>query len=361
MKASKLDDPDHVAKHDPEGMLDAVSEFPEWWADSWAAGQETTVDVPDAPGLLVVAGMGGSGITGDVVRVAAEPGAAFPVLVVKDYEVPACIDDDTLVVAVSYSGNTEETLTAAAQAADRGATLMTVTSGGKLAEAAEKHGWSRVEVPPDLQPRAALPHLAGRTLGALVGARTLKIPEPETAGLATHRDEWVGDRPLEENPAKSWAHAIHEAHPVAYGSGAQAVAALRFKCQLNENSKMFARHEVLPEANHNDLVPWGLERNAADAILCSFRSPAESQAIRTRFSHLEAAAAEIGVESLGFTPEAGERVGGLLESVMFGDFVSVYTAALRRVDPTPVAAIAGLKDRLAADGSAKAAAARLGL
>lgn len=361
MARANLDDATTMNEHDPEGMLDAVRRFPEWWAESFAAGKETGLDLPTDPSMLVVAGMGGSGITGDVVRVAAEPNATFPVLVVKEYDLPACVDEDAIVVAVSYSGNTEETLTAASQAADRGATTAVVTSGGTLAKAAAKHGWGRVEVPADLQPRAALPHLAGRTLGALAGAGTLRIPDPETSGLASRRDEWDATVAFEDNPAKTWAEAIHRAYPVAYGWGPQAVAAMRFKCQLNENSKMFARHETLPEANHNDLVPWGLAENADDVLLSVFRSPAEPQAVQTRFAHLEAAATEIGVDTLGFTPDAPDAVGGLLESILFGDFVSVYTALMRGVDPSPVAAIAGLKDRLAAEGSAKAAAARLGL
>ncbi len=359
--AATLDDTQTIGKHDPGGMLDAVAQFPQWWAESYAAGKETAIDVPESPSMLVVAGMGGSGITGDVVRVAAEPNAPFPVLVVKDYDMPACVAEDALVMAVSYSGETEETLTAVSQAADRDAAVVAVTSGGTLGRAAEKHGWPHVEVPAGLQPRAALPHLAGRTLGALAGAGTLRIPDPETGGLGVRRAEWNGDVSFEENPAKAWAETVHQARPVAYGWGPQAVAAIRFKCQLNENSKMFARHETLPESNHNDLVPWGLRQNADGVLLAAFRSPAEPSAVQTRFAHLEAAATEIGAETLGFTPEAADPVGGLLESILFGDFVSVYAAVLRGVDPTPVAAIAGLKNRLAAEGSAKAAAARLGL
>jgi len=282
---------------------------------------------------------------------------AAPYHVVRGYELPAWVSDATLVVAVSYSGNTEETLSCVGRALPRGCRPVCVASGGRLAELARERELPLVEVPAGLQPRASLGYLAAPVAAAV-----------EAAGLAGDFDEQVAEaievtRDLateltpdvheDANQAKQIARRVFGRLPLIYGAGVTAPAARRWKGQLNENAKTPAFFNELPELDHNEIAGW--ETNvaaAAQAFLVLLDDPRGDERLRLRMALTGTIVAPriagvARVTSRGLLPLA--RV---LSSVSVGDFTSLYLALLYGVDPAPVAAIEGLKARLAAEGGA---------
>lgn len=329
-------------------MLGAV----EGWADQWetacaAVGRVAPIEGPfDA---VVVCGMGGSGIAGDVVRALLEPALPIPIRLVRGHEIPGFVNERTLVAALSYSGNTSETLACFDAAVERNATIVAVTAGGALAERAQNAGAIVCsDLPAGLMPRAALPSLVV-PLAIAVG----RAGVADTSGLlelgasAAHRcvDAWGRDVPVERNLAKRIALSIGDRFPIVWGTeGTQTVAAMRWKCQLAENAKLPAIMSVLPELGHNDIVGVHAGHPAiAQAILLALRVEGGHPAQEARLK----AALDIAGRSVGHvevvTIDSLSPAERLIESLVLGDFVSVYNAILRGVDPGPIEAIDQLK------------------
>jgi glucose/mannose-6-phosphate isomerase len=323
-------------------MLELVLELPAQLR--WAAGMETPAS--PAADAAIVAGMGGSGISGDAAAVvAAEAGRR--VAVHKSYGLPAWAREE-LIVAVSHSGNTEETNSAIDEALARSLALMGVTTGGRVAERSGTDGFDLVTVPPGPQPRAAFGYLAGAVLRVLEGAG---VVPPQSAALAEAADvvEAVleGDGPA---MAEEIADALLGRFAVIYGGvGAAEVAANRWKTQINENSKAPAAWIPMPEGNHNDIVGWTAHPDlSADAVATVFLHDSGDHprtTLRGRFTE-ELMAPMVPtaavIESRGTSP-----VARLFSLVAIGDLVSVALTERSGVDPMPVDVIQDLKARLA--------------
>jgi glucose/mannose-6-phosphate isomerase len=340
---SVLDDVQRRREVDPEDALHDVEDTDgQWRAAADIADVRADLDGVDA---VVVAGMGGSGIAGDVAAALAADRLDVPVVVHKAYGLPAWATARTLVAAVSHSGGTEETLSAAAEALDRRARLLAICSGGPLADLGEERSFPVVRVPAGGQPRHSLGWLAVPLLAALGLADGLG----EAVDVLHRLGEAQGrDVPADRNPAKRLGALLAAgALPVAYGTaGLAGVAALRLRCQLNENAKLPALSAVVPELCHNDVVGW--ERDPApDRGLVWLRDPAGEHARDARRAEiLEGLLAPrvswtATVRSAGGGPLA--RLASLLLQV---DLASVYAAHARGVDPTPVASIDRLKSEL---------------
>ncbi|MDR7439116.1 MAG: bifunctional phosphoglucose/phosphomannose isomerase [Armatimonadota bacterium] len=354
MGRTLLDDRDRCRALDPRSMVDLVVQLGETLREGYRIGKE--VSLPEAPEVeqVVVLGMGGSGIGGDLLRGLLYDRADIPVAVVKDYTVPRWVGPRTLVFACSYSGNTEETLAAYEAAGQAGAVRVAITSGGVLYERARSEGVPVVRVPSGFPPRAALGYLFAPLLAVL--ERWGVIPQQEAAVaevasvLAALAREWGPDRPEAENPAKQLARTLAGRIPVIYAlSRFTEPAALRWKTQLNENSKMFAIHNVFPELNHNETVGWALagqpERVLVVVVLRDWEDP-------PRLVQRLEITREIAFHRAGGYHEVWSRGDGplsrLTSLVLFGDLVSVYLAYLNDVDPYPVVVIDELKRRLEA-------------
>jgi glucose/mannose-6-phosphate isomerase len=309
------------------------------------------------PDGVVVCGMGGSAIGADVVG-ACLSDLPVPYRVVRGYELPAWVTARTLVVAVSYSGNTEETLACVERALPRGCRPVCVASGGRLAELAARHGLPLVAVPAGLQPRASIGCLA-TPVGACL----------EAAGLAPGFDEQVAEAievtadlaaelapDIDEaaNDAKRIARSLFGRLPVVYGAGVTAPAARRWKGQLNENAKTPAFFNELPELDHNELAGYATNPAVAgNVVLVLLDDPAGDPRLRRRLALTAtivgpSVAGVLRVDARGVLPLA--RV---LSSAYVGDFASLYLAVLYGVDPAPVTAIEDFKAHLA--GAAGAA------
>ena len=342
----RLDDPAAIATVDQSGMLDIV----EQWGAQWERSIAISATLPQIAGSfdhVLVCGMGGSGIAGDVARVLTEQMATSPVHLVRGHKLPAYVGAKTLVICVSYSGNTAETLACYDDARRRGCMIAVVTSGGTLSERAREHGVMAIDsLPPGLMPRSALALLVVPVLqiferARVCGTSSLLKEGLEISGACVER--WKRDVPESRNMAKQIASAIGSRIPIVWGTeGPQQAAATRWKNQLSENAKLPAISAMLPELCHNDIVSLYHGHDAIQgAILIALRSAHEQTKDEVRLN----AAIEVARQGVGAVQIVTSE--SLIEALVLGDFVSVYTAIGRGVDPTPIEAIRLLKAAVA--------------
>lgn len=344
-------------------VFHAMSTYVKDYKEAFAAARKAAVPRVDELDHIVLAGMGGSGIGAELAAGLAQDSATRPLLLLKDYRLPRFAGKKTLVIATSYSGETEETLACLAEARERGAKIAGITSGGAVAAFLKRHGLPQYAAPAERQPRAALPFLFGGVAGMLsaAGINAFELT-PEEENLLQNRHVRLQPRLAgTDDEALKYAQQLRNAAPTIYGQGHLAAVAVRWKCQLNENSKIFARAEVLPEANHNDLVAWAHGPRRESDLLVTLRRPDEPREVRTRFEFLTETARKAGFPTIPVQAACRTPLGQCLELLMVGDYASVYTAVLRGVDPTPVNVIGDLKKRLAQTGLAEDAKKRLGV
>jgi glucose/mannose-6-phosphate isomerase len=354
--AAALDDGDALARLDSEDVLGAVERFAEQCLEGWDVGRAATA-LPDATDVdsVVVLGMGGSGVSGDVVASVVEPRLPVPLRTIKGYgPLPEWVGRNTLVFAVSYSGSTEETLAALEDARERGARVVTVSSGGPLADAAQLNGFAQVRIPAGLQPRASLGYLTMPILAVL--ERVELIPPldedvDEAAAVLGRLAEEVGrDAPTATNPAKLLSARLHERVPIVYGAeGLTATAAYRFKCDLNEYAKTPAYWHFFPELDHNEIVGWNrlsdLTSQRFVAVLLRDSIEHERIALRVDITRrlIDARVADVvTLRAQGRAPLAR-----LLSLVFVTQMAAIYLGVLYGVDPGPVEVIQALKSQLA--------------
>lgn len=345
----KVEDTAALRDRDPQRMLDLISRFPRMCEEAW--GLIATAPIPPMrPDAVVALGMGGSGIGGDLLRAYLFDEARLPVAAVKEYRLPAFVGPSTLVFACSYSGNTEETLSAYEEAAARGAACVVVTSGGDLLERARRRGHPAVVIPAGIPPRAALPYLVLPLLALLARAGVLRPLEDELAEAVSVLRQIVAAESPEPPHGEAWrlATAMRGRIPVIYSATPfLEPVAQRWKDQINENAKAFAVWNTFPELNHNETVGWGLDEDLARSlhviILRDSREP-DRLAQRVSITRELAFARAAGVDEVRARGEG--KLARLLSVILVGDFVSWYLAVLRGVDPTPVAVIDELKRRL---------------
>jgi len=337
---------------DSQGMLDAVTALPEQVEAALTAGRDLE-NLPEHDDVeqVVVLGMGGSGIAGEVLTSAAGPFLPVPVLVFRSYHVPAFVGEGTLVFAISFSGDTEETIEAATEAALSGARVVAVTQGGELGRLAESWGAPIIRVPDDIpQPRAGIGAMAIPPLAVL-----------ERIGLFPGASFWVNaaveslkirrDQLLQPgNEAEVLARRIGRTIPLVYGGGGLGgVAAHRWKTQMNENAKVPAFWNTQPEICHNEVAGWGqhgdLTRQAMTVV--GLRHDFEHPQVMHRFELTYRLLEEV-VSSVQQVRAEGEgELAQLLDLIMVGDFTSVRLALQEGVDPGPVPAIDEIKAALA--------------
>lgn len=351
-----LDDPALLAERDPGGMLAMVAGLPAQLARAPEARDAFRAAHPD-PGVpagvtsVLVCGMGGSAIGGDMAAAWAAP-QGVRVAVHRGYGLPAWVDRRTLLVFSSYSGNTEETLDAFAASERAGAPRFAVATGGALLARARAWGVPLLEIPPGLQPRAALGHSLAALLVLLDAAGLVGDPLPDLAAAARHLEALAArcapECPEAENPAKRLARAWHGRLPVFYtGPGLLAPVGVRWRGQVNENAKSLAIASAFPELDHNEIMGWQALPEVRRAICLVFlRDPEDAGAVALRMRVTadilaERAGALEWVDALG-----ASRLERLVGTAYLGDWASVYLAFLNGVDPTPVAEIEQLKRRL---------------
>jgi glucose/mannose-6-phosphate isomerase len=348
-----LDDRATVERLDPHGLLRRIESFPEQCAVAWrlAAALELPDGYPDAREVVVL-GMGGSAMAGDILRSLAAISGRKRVSVVRGYDLPPFIDDETLVVACSHSGDTEETLSAFQQALASGRSLA-VTTGGRLRELAQERGVPIFVYGYDGEPRSALGYqlmallAVGERVGVVLGPQGLAVAE--AVGLMQkQRGRLDFAAPAERNQAKQLAARLHGRLPVVVGAGILTAAAHRWKTQLNENSKCWALYEELPELDHNAIVGFGLPEDVVARLHVVFLwHPSLHSRLLLRYEATAEALNEAGVSHEQVEAPGSSPLAQVLTAIYLGDLVSYYLALLNNVEPSPVTAIDRLKARLA--------------
>jgi glucose/mannose-6-phosphate isomerase len=351
-EAITLDDPAVTARIDTSNMLGRVGDMPRQLAVARQIAGATPLpeSYADASAILVLA-MGGSAIGAELVGGIAGPRLKVPLIVHRDYDLPGWAAQETLVVAASHSGETVETLRAAAEARKRGLRLVVISTGGELGRQAEMAGtpFLRYEAPG--QPRAAIGFGVGLMHELL--SRAGLIVEPDSLGPAVEVLESLLQRnapgiETSANPAKELAWSTFGRIPVIYGAGPMAAVAHRWKTQINENAKAWAAFEAMPEANHNAIEGSINPRELSDAVhVIQLRDPDEPAEIAARYRVVEELLGERATNRSIVWAEGSTPLARVLSQVAFGDLMSVYLAILYQTDPTPVTLLAMLKERLA--------------
>jgi glucose/mannose-6-phosphate isomerase len=349
---SVLDQPDRCASIDPKSMKSLLESFPEQVESAVQSGRDIRLAIPENINVLIVTGLGGSAIGGDLVRSVAGPQLRVPLLVNRDYDLPGYLNEHALVLACSYSGNTEETLSAYEQARDAKAAVVCITSGGRLASLAKEEGFPVLLVPGGLPPRAAMGYSLFTLLSALQALRfipDMTAATRETISLLRQlRARYGTENPESDNPAKRLASSLHGKIVAVYGSNAILdAAAYRWRSQIAENSKNLAFHHVLPEMNHNELVGWRFPEDALRKVGVVFlRDREDHPQVQRRYDLTrELISGRAGV--LHEIWSEGESLLARVSSTIYlGDFVSLYLAYLNNIDPTPVEVIDYLKRSL---------------
>jgi glucose/mannose-6-phosphate isomerase len=342
---------------DSLSFLDAVRGLPEQLAAAHeAAGKLKPALLPRADEIdnIVVLGMGGSGIAGDVLAATASGALSVPVIGLKRYRTPCFVGQRTLAFAMSYSGDTEETLSMTRGALDAGAKVITVSNGGELAALARERGAVHVACPDGYLPRAALGALiaplfvACSRMGILPEAHAWLV-QAQTQ-LAARRDECKPEIEGSANPARELARRIGRTIPLFYGGGAVgAVAAMRWKCDVNENAKAPAFWNAYPELDHNEICGWGQHGDVTRQVftLVELRHGLEHRQVSRRFAATRDLIEETVSQVLEVQAEGEGRLAELLDLMYLGDWMSCYLALDNDVDPGPIDAITQLKNALA--------------
>lgn len=349
-----LDSVQRIKAIDPGGMYDRIYNFPEQIDDAAEIGKRLKPETGLAKNIknIIITGMGGSAIGGDIIRTYLAGTAKFPILVNRHYRLPAFIDNNSLVVASSYSGNTEETLSAFEDARSREAKIICITTGGELGERAGKYGLMTIKLPEGYQPRAALgysfiPMLFLFSKMGLTNDVAGDVAEL-VPGLKKYREQYAVEIKGNENPAKLLAQKLHGKIPLIYtGPELTGAVGLRWKGQICENAKMLAFNNQFSEFNHNELVGWEKIENYRDNLIAVFlRDNGDHPQIKKRMTVVRSVIERQGVEVIEISSQGDFPLGRIFSLIQLGDFASFYLAVLNQVDPTPIKVIDFLKDQL---------------
>jgi len=350
-----LDDPQVFIKYDPESMLTALHEMPSLCQEAWQMAMNFKLP-PDYASIdkIVILGMGGSAIGGDLVSSLTISEAKLPVIVCRDYDLPPFVDVKTLVIASSYSGNTEETLSSFEQALKTKAKKLVITTGGKLKAIAQKSNVPVFSFDYQAQPRAALPFSLIPILCLLqkLGLISDKSKDlNETVEVLRQLSQQIKETvPTSQNQAKQLARKLFKHLPIIYSAGIVAEVAHRWKTQLNENSKAWAFYEVFPELNHNAIVGYQFPTELAGKIVIILLDSALlPKRIQLRYRVTCQLLKQAGVSYQIIDGIGVSSLSQIMSLVLFGDYVSYYLAILYQIDPSPVKAIDFLKKHLAQD------------
>jgi len=349
-----LDNIEKIRAVDKSGMLNFSVNAAEHYREATKNAERSIINYPK-PSNIVVAGLGGSAIGGDLLKDWAKTQLSIPIEVSREYHLPAYANKKTLVFITSYSGDTEETLSSLLDALKRKCMIYCISSGGALLKYAQKHKLPHLQVPSGMPPRGALPYMLLPLLVYMEKAglvKSIKEELNETFRLLEKISEDNGpEKPTNENFAKALAQNIGESTPVIYGFGYYRSVAQRFKQQFNENSKSAAKWEFFPELDHNEIVGWeGRGEQCKWYSIILIRDVDEPAEIESRIEATKQIMERRGLIIVDLEAQGKSPLAKMLSTIVVGDFTSVYLSVLCGEDPTPVKTITTLKNTLAQNG-----------
>lgn len=350
---ANLDAPEIYQRFDPSNMIGRIGELPQQCLKAW----QGAIDLPLPPDYadvdkVIIIGMGGSAIGGDLVRTLTMMQGKATVLVHRDYNLPLLVDERTLVIASSHSGDTEETLSAFSKALQTTAKKLVITTGGRLQTLSLEKGIPVFTFHYKAEPRVALGYSFFSLLAFFKKMGLITIEQQDVdetirvlEELALNLDRSI---PLEANRAKQLAVRLSGRLVTIYGAGILSKVAFRWKTQLNECSKVWAFAEYFPELNHNAIVgyrypPWINQK----VFVIMLRSALFHPRILIRYEITADLLKDAGVDYEVVEAKGESLLSQMMSAVLLGDYVSYYLALLNEVDPSPVAAIDYMKGRLA--------------
>ncbi len=348
-----LDNHKDFLKLDPQNMLGEIDSLPDQLSTAWELGQKQ--DLPDLSAIrqIVIAGMGGSAIGADLLATYATPICPVPIIVHRDYDLPAFAQGpETLFIASSHSGNTEETLTAFDAAEAAGCAIMVLSTGGKLAEKAAEINVPLWKFEHAGQPRAAVGYSFGLLLALFVRIGLIPVDQadiPQTvADMKSQQETLRADVPAEKNPAKRSAGQAAGRWVTVFGANYLAPVARRWTGQINEIAKTGSNFEYLPEADHNTLAGViNPEKILLHTHSIFLRAKSDHPRNRLR-SNLTRKTFMLEALSTDTCDARGKTsLSQMWTALHFGDYVAYYLAMIYGVDPTPVDALVMLKEKLA--------------
>ncbi|MFA5063978.1 MAG: bifunctional phosphoglucose/phosphomannose isomerase [Dehalococcoidia bacterium] len=348
-----LDDISIYASLDKSGMGAQIRGLPEQCRQAWdkACRFKLPSGYSDVD-KVVILGMGGSAIGGDLLRGLTANLSRPLVLVHRDYDLPACVDERTLVIGASYSGNTEETTSGFTQALKAGCKKLVISTGGRLTELAHENKVPVFIIEHASPPRAALGYgfLPLLAIMQSLGFTSTKAADVNSLvkALETLEASWQEDSPSEHNQAKMLAARLYGKIAIAYGAGILTDVARRWKTQINENSKQWAFFETLPELNHNAVLGYQFPADMADRLYVIFlRCQSLHPRTLIRYKITGELLDQRGIPHQYVDSHGGNDLKHVMSLVLLGDWVSYYLAMLNGIDPSPVPEIDLLKKRLA--------------
>jgi glucose/mannose-6-phosphate isomerase len=349
-----LDNVGETKRIDKSDMLSFCVDAPKHYEKAAKLAKAVSISYPK-PKTIIVGGMGGSAIGGELLKDWARDKIAVPIEVCREYSLPAYADKNTLVFIVSYSGETEESLSVFLDAIKRKCMIICISSGGVLHDFSEKLNVPHLRVPSGMAPRATLPYLFAplpillEKIG-LVSDVTSEILE--TVKILRHvSDSNSPEKPLNNNFSKRLASNICGTVPAVYGFGIYRAVALRLKTQFNENSKVPAKWEFFPELNHNEIVGWEAVKEFAKYFsIILIRDDDEPEAMRQRIQATKELICKESVKVFEIQSFGKSKLAKMSSVICIGDFTSVYLAIMRGIDPTPVKTIDLLKKKVKQSG-----------
>jgi glucose/mannose-6-phosphate isomerase len=346
-----IDNLDYTKKLDSLGMISHINDLPHQLLLAWQEGLSATLAGLSRPDAVIIAGMGGSAIGADLISGYISDLCSVPVIVHRDYNLPAWAGKNTLVILSSHSGNTEETLSSYATARERGCSIITISTGGELSSQAREAGLSALIFKHVGQPRAAVGFSFGLLLAlfqrlGLIPNQTVMLQN--TVEIMRHQQlELLPDIPTWKNPAKRLAGQLIGREVVIMGSGCIAPVARRWKGQINELAKTWAQFDILPEADHNTLAGViNPQELLSRSVILFLRAACDYPANRIRADMtreifmLQGIGTDV-VDSIGDHPMA--NIWSLLH---FGDYLAYYLAVAYQVDPGPIEILEDFKRAL---------------
>ena len=348
-----LDDLKKIQAIDRERMRDLLLEFPLHCQRAYRLAEKYPIpkELLKKREKIIICGLGGSAIGGEILRTVLYHKEGLAVFINRNYSLPELAGRDALIFAVSYSGNTEETLAAYKEARKRGCPIFCISSGGQLRRISQEDGVPCLLIPSGMPPRCALGYLFIPLLRVLERANWLKPNDYEGLSqiLENLRDRLSPSVPTRQNLAKETAIDLYGKIPLIWGvDGRTDVVAHRLKTQFNENSKILAFWDVFPELNHNEIVGWGGEGriDLKNFYPVFIREEDEEEKIRKRIKITQSLLEEMGIRGKEIWTEGRDRLSKILSAIYTGDWISFYLALMQGIDPTPVGPIDLLKRKL---------------
>ncbi len=324
-------------------MKTLVQNFTKQLSEAKTIADKAIISASDNIQNIVITGLGGSGIGGTILSELISDSCNVPIIICKDYFLPAFVNSNTLLIVSSYSGNTEETLSALQQAISKKAQIVCITSGGKVLELAKQHQFDFIEIPGGNPPRSCIGYSLVQLIKILVTKNFAdkKLFSDLERSIALLDKEIINIKTEAQKIAEKLVNKIC----VIYSLGTCEGAAVRFRQQINENSKMLCWHHVFPEMNHNELVGWTTKNDTL--VVVTFHTSFDYARTKKRYDVCKPIFEKYSNGVIDIVAKGESKLEQFLYLINIGDWISCYIAELRGIDPVEVNVIDHLKGELA--------------